>query len=67
MQKSRKGSGLDNLQIELLKFRVSELKAHILGLFNNIGYNIQIPKEWQTGELIKRHKNGQNVKAKITE
>jgi hypothetical protein len=37
-----------NLHIELHKHGGSELKAHMLELFNNIVDKSQTPKEWQT-------------------
>jgi hypothetical protein len=56
----------DNLQVELLKHGGCELKAHMLVLFHNITDKNQIPKEWQTRKHVNK-KNGQNIKAKITE
>ena len=60
--KNRKSSGLDNLPMELWKFGGSELKTHLLELFNTIIEKNQMPQEWETGLVINIHKKGTKSK-----
>jgi hypothetical protein len=54
--KNRKSCGLDNLLMELWKFGGTELKIHLLELFNKIIDKNQIPQEWETGMVTNIHK-----------
>ena len=56
--KNRKSIGLDNLPMELWKFGGSQLKTHLLEVFNTIIEKNQMPREWETGLVIKIHKKG---------
>ena len=56
--KNRKSCGLDNLPMELWKFGRTELKIHLLELFNKIIDKNQMPQEWETGMVINIHKKG---------
>ena len=60
--KNRKSGGLDNLPMELWKFGGSELKSHLLELFNTIIEKNQMPQEWETGLVINIHKKGTKSK-----
>ena len=55
-KKNRKGSGLDNLPMELQKFRGNVLKMHIIELFNKIIDKNQTPQGCETGMVINIHK-----------
>jgi len=60
--KNRKGCGLDNLPMEILKFGGNELKLHILELFNSLIDKNQMPQEWERGMVINIHNGGTRSK-----
>jgi hypothetical protein len=60
--KNSKSPGLDNLPMELFKFGESDIKEHIVELFDNIVDKSQIPQEWETGIVINIHKKGSKSK-----
>ena len=61
-KKNRKSSGLDNLPMELWKLGGSELKTHLLELFNTVTEKNQMSQEWETGLVINIHKKGTKSK-----
>ena len=63
----RKVCGLDNLPIELWKFRRNELKIHLLEMLNEIIDKNQMPQERATEMVINIHKKEQKANVKITE
>jgi len=65
--KNRKSCGLDNLTMELWKFGGTELKIHLLELFNKIIDKNQMPQEWETGMVINIQKREQKANEKIIE
>ncbi len=44
--------------MELWKFGGSELKSHLVELFNTIIEKNEMPQEWETGLVINIHKKG---------
>jgi len=62
MQKNKKSCALDNLPKELWKFGGTELKIHLLELFNEIIDKNQMSQEWKTGMMINVHKKGTKSK-----
>jgi hypothetical protein len=56
--KNRKSPSLDNIPMELLKYRENILKDKVLSLFNNIWKSKQILKDWEIGLAISIHKKG---------
>jgi hypothetical protein len=61
-KKNMKSCGLDNLPMELWKFGGTELKIHLIELFNKIIDKNQMPQEWETGMVINIHKKGKKSK-----
>lgn len=56
--KNRKATGLDNINIELIKYGGIMLHLRILHLVNECWKQRKIPEEWQTAEVISLYKKG---------
>ncbi len=56
--KNKKTPGLDNINIELLKYLPAEAKSKLLDLFNNYWTQNIIPTEWKTALVIPIFKKG---------
>jgi hypothetical protein len=59
---NKKASGIDNINMELRKYRSQKLKIRMLQLYNDTWNAGRTPEEWEMALVVNIFKNGDNSK-----